>query len=260
MSNSNWKTFATPCHQVESRQVLVLDLLKEATEFLPIERDGLAVYAGLMIVLTSTMLEGKKSLSLLKARLCAGRASDLGTRTAGARRRKGTKPTEGNEMKLITLLACCVFGFGAALDSEAQVTSIKSKIDKVIYEKQPDGSERVVARTKGTYMRFSSGSTFFQYRLVSGDVNKAGLDRKLPTPLPDVIPVKKDSRELLNVEKTLTTGNLRHEWTFYDIQYTHPNTRPNASKPRSLTAKERLLMRVNSPRAMEPRGPTGTTK
>lgn len=163
-------------------------------------------------------------------------------------------------MKLITLLACLVFGFGAALDSEAQVTSIKSKINKVIYEKQPDGSESVVARAKGTYMRFSSGSTFFQYRLVYGDVNKAGLDQKLPTPLPEVIPVKKGSQELMNIKKTLTTSNLRHEWTFYDIQYTRPNTRPNSSKPRSLVAKERLLIRVNSPRTMEPTGPTGTTK
>ncbi|MDE2965804.1 MAG: hypothetical protein OXU26_17995 [Acidobacteriota bacterium] len=113
-------------------------------------------------------------------------------------------------MKLITLLACLVFGFGAALDSEAQVTAIKCKINKVVYEKQPDGSESVVARAEGTYMRFSSGSTFFQYRLVHGDLNKAGLDRKLPTPLPAVIPVKKGSRELMNVKKTLTTGNLRH--------------------------------------------------
>ena len=163
-------------------------------------------------------------------------------------------------MKLITLLACLVFVFGAALDSEAQVTSIKSKINKVIYEKQPDGSERVVARAKGTYMRFSSGSTFFQYRLVYGDANKAGLDQKLPTPLPSVIPVKKGSQELMNVKKTLTTSNLRHEWTFYDIQYTQTNTQPNSSKPRSLAAKERLLIMVNSPRAMEPTGPAGTTK
>lgn len=163
-------------------------------------------------------------------------------------------------MKLVTLLACLVFGFGAALDSEAQVASIKSKINKVIYEKQPDGSESVVARAKGTYMRFSSGSTFFQYRLVYGDVNKAGLDRKLPTPLPARIPVKKGSEELMNVERTLTTGNLRHEWTFYDIQYIRPDTHPDSSKPSSLAAKERLLIRVNSPRAMEPTGPAGTTK
>ena len=163
-------------------------------------------------------------------------------------------------MKFITLLVCLVFVFGAALDSEAQVTSIKSKINKVIYEKQPDGSERVVARAKGTYMRFSSGSTFFQYRLVYGDVNKAGLDQKLPTPLPSVIPVKKGSPELINVKKTFSTSNLRHEWTFYDIQYIHPNTQPNSSKPSSLAAKERLLIMVNSPREAEPRGPTGTTK
>ena len=159
-------------------------------------------------------------------------------------------------MRLVTLLACLVFVLGAALDSAAQVTSIKSKINKVIYEKQPDGSERVVARAKGTYMRFSSGSTFFQYRLVHGDVNKAGLDRKLQTPLPDVIPLKKGSEEFMNVKKTLTTSNLRHEWTFYDIQY----TQPNSSKPSSLAAKERLLIKVNSPREMEPTGPTGTTK
>ena len=163
-------------------------------------------------------------------------------------------------MKLITLLLCLVFVLGATLDSEAQVTSVKSKIKKVIYAKQPDGSESVVARAKGTYMRFSSGSTFFQYRLVYGDVNKAGLDRKLPTPLPDVIPVKKGSQELENVKKTLTTSNLRHERTFYDIPYTRPNTQPDSSKPRSLVAKERLLIRVNSPREMEPAGPTGTTK
>ena len=45
----------------------MLDLLKEATEFLPIKRDGLAVYAGLMFVFTFTMLEGKKSLFLPKS-------------------------------------------------------------------------------------------------------------------------------------------------------------------------------------------------
>ena len=145
-------------------------------------------------------------------------------------------------MKLITLLACLVFVFGAALDSEAQVTSIKSKINKVIYEKQPDGSERVVARAKGTYMRFSSGSTFFQYRLVYGDVNKAGLDQKLPTPIPSVIPAKKGSQELMNIKKTFTASNLRHEWTFYDIRY----TQTNSSKPGSLAATERLLMKVHS--------------
>lgn len=158
-------------------------------------------------------------------------------------------------MKPIALLACLVVVFGAALDSEAQVTSIKSKINKVIYEKQPDGSEKVVARAEGTYMRFSSGSTFFRYRLVFGDVNKAGLDQKLPTPLPSVIPVKKGSRQLMNVKKTFTRGNLRHEWTFYDIQY----TQTNPSKPGSLAATERLLMKVHSTVPdLEFRGPVQT--
>ena len=41
---------------------------------------------------------------------------------------------------------------------------------------------------------------------------------------------------------TLTTGNLRHEWTFYDILY----TQTNSSKPGSLAATERLLTKVHS--------------
>lgn len=145
-------------------------------------------------------------------------------------------------MRLITLLACLVFVFGAALHSQAQVTSIKSKINKVTYEKQPDGSEKVVARAEGTFMRFSSGTTFYQYRLVNGDASEAGLSQKLPTPLPARIPVKKGSKELMNVKRTFATGNLRHEWTFYDIQY----TQTNPSKPGSVAATERLLNLVHS--------------
>ena len=145
-------------------------------------------------------------------------------------------------MRLVPLLACLVSVFGAALDSEAQVTSIKSKINKVTYEKQPDGSEKLVARAKGTYMRFSSGTTFYQYRLVNGDVNKAGLDQKLPTPLPARIPVKKGSRDLMDVKRAFTAGSLRHEWTFHEIQY----TQTNPSKPGSVAATERLLNLVHS--------------